>query len=112
MITVADEETATNADVLNGTRLVTVGLGSVKIECQASDNIAANHYTASLTLPSGEAPWLDVLVPGGSTAGLTGIIDDRTAMIGIFPITKEGHITLSFTETGDTEVFWRVTSMP
>jgi len=112
-ITVAGFEAATNADVLNGTRLVTVGLGSVKIEVQAADNVAANNYTASLTLPSGEAPWLDVLVPAGNAAaGVAGIIDDRTAMIGVYPITKEGHVTLSFTETGDTEIFWRVTSLP
>jgi len=112
VITVSGLEIATNADVLNGTRLVTVGLGSVKIEVQAADNIAANHYTTSLTLPSGEAPWLDLIVPGTATAGLTGIIDDRIALIAVFAITKEGHITLSFTEIGDTEVYWRVTSMP
>lgn len=111
-ITVAGFESATNADVLNGTRLVTMGLGSVKVEVQAADNIAANNFTCSLTLPSGEAPWLDVLVPGSATAGITGIIDDRLAMIGVYPITKEGHVTLSFVETGDTEVFWRVTSLP
>jgi len=111
-ITVTGFEAATNTDVLNGTRLVTVGLGSVKIEVQAGDNDATNNYTASLTLPSGEAPWLDVLIPGSATAGLSGVIDDRLAMIGVYPITKEGHVTLSFTETGDTEVFWRVTSFP
>jgi len=110
-ITVSGNESASNSDVLNGTRLVTVGLGSVKIEIQAADNVAANNYTVSLTLPSGEAPLLDVLVPGSSTAGLGGIIDDRLALIGVYPITKEGHVTLSFTETGDTEVYWRVTNI-
>lgn len=111
-ITITGFEAATNADVMNGTRLVTVGIGSIKVEVQAADNVAANHFTASLTLPSGEAPWLDILVPSGDLAGLAGIIDDRVAMQAVYPITKEGHVTLSFTEVGDTELFWRITSLP
>jgi len=110
IITVAGNEAASNADVLNGTRLVTIEVGKVTIEMQAADNVAANNYTASLTLPDGSAPLLDVLVPGGETAGLGGIIDSRLAYIATFVVRKSGHMTLSFTETGDTEVFWRVTS--
>jgi len=110
-ITVSGFEAATNTDVLNGTRLVTVGFGHVKIEMIAADNVAANHYTCSLTLPDGEAPLLDVLVPGGTTAGLAGVMDERLALIGVYPISKEGHVTLSFTEVGDTEVYWRVTNI-
>lgn len=110
-ITVSGFETATNTDVMNGTRLVTVGRGVIRIEVIAADNVAANNYVASLTLPDGDAPWLDVLVPGGVTAGLAGVMDDRLAMVGEYNITKEGHVTLSFTETGDTEVYWRVTNI-
>ncbi len=111
-ITVGGQETATNTDVLNGTRLVTVGVGKVVVECSASDYIAANHYTVSLTLPGGNAPWLDVPVPQGQlTAGTTGILDDRLLLLGSFMVTREGHVTLSFTEVGDTEVSWRVTSI-
>jgi len=112
MITVSGFEAASNADVLNGTRLVTVGVGSIKVEMIAADNVAANNYTCSLTLPDGKAPLLDVLVPGAETAGLAGVMDERLAMIGIYPITKDGHVTLSFVETGDTEVYWRLTSIP
>lgn len=110
-ITVSGFEAATNTDVLNGTRLVTVGVGKIKVEMIAADNVAANSYTASLTLPDGDAPLLDVLVPGGLTAGLAGVMDERLALIGIYDITKDGHVTLSFTETGDTEVYWRVTNI-
>lgn len=111
-ITVSGLEAATNTDVLNGTRLVTCGVGKIKVEVGASDNVAANSYTCSLTLPDGDAPWLDVLVPqGGATAGVAGVMDDRLAMVGVFDITKDGHVTLSFTETGDTEVYWRVTNL-
>lgn len=110
-IQVAGFEAATNTDVLNGTRLVTVGLGSIVVQAIAADNVAANNYTMSLTLPGGEAPLLDVLVPGGATAGLAGVMDDRVCYTGTFRIIKEGHVTLSFTETGDTEVYWTVTSL-
>lgn len=110
VITVAGFEAATNSDVLNGTRLVTCPPGRITVEMQAADNVAANNYTASLTLPDGSAPLLDVLVPGGATAGLAGILDSRLAYVATFINKKEGHVTLSFTETGDTEVFWRLTS--
>lgn len=110
-ITVAGFEAATNTDVLNSTRLLSVPVGRIKVEIIAADNVAANHYTVSLTLPDGDAPWLDVLVPGGTTAGLAGIMDDRLAMIGVYDVVKPGHVTLSVTETGDTEVFWRVTAL-
>lgn len=112
MITESGFEAATNADVLNGTRLVTVGIGAIKVEAIAADNVAANHFTMSLTLPGSDAPLLNVLVPGGATAGLAGVMDDRLAFIGTYPITKDGHVTLSFTEVGDTEVYWRVTAIP
>lgn len=109
-VTVTGFEAATNADVLNGTRLVTVLAGAVKIECQAADNVAANNFVASLTLPQGDAPWLAISVPAGRTAGLGGILDDDLALIGTFRVAA-GHVTLSFTETGDTEVTWRVTNL-
>lgn len=110
-ITVTGFEAATNSDLLNGTRLLTVGVGTVKIEVIAADNVAANHYTVSLTLPGGDAPWLDVLVPGGATAGLAGVLDDRLMMAGVYPVIKDGHMTMSVVETGDTELFWRVTNI-
>jgi len=110
IITVAGFEAASNADVLNGTRLVTIEVGRVTVEMIAGDNDATNHYTASLTLPDGSAPLLDVLVPGSATAGLSGVMDSRLAYVATFRVTKSGHMTLSFVETGDTEIFWRVTS--
>lgn len=110
VVTVTGFEAATNADVLNGTRLVTIETGRVTVEMQAADNVAANHYTVSLTLPDGSAPLLDMLVPGGATAGLAGILDSRLSYSATFRVTKAGHMTLSVTEVGDTEMFWRVTS--
>lgn len=110
VITVTGFEAASNTDVLADTRLVTIPIGRVTVEMQAADNVAANHFTASLTLPDGSAPLLDTLVPSGATAGLAGILDSRLAYAATFRVTESGHMTLSFTEVGDTEVFWRVTA--
>lgn len=110
IIIVTGFEAATNADVLQATRLQTVPEnGVLGIECQASDNIPANNYVASLELPDGTTPFTGMLVPGTATAGLTGILDSRLAFKATFPISQGGHCTLGFTETGDSEVFWRVT---
>lgn len=110
VITVTGFEAATASDVLQATRLQTVpSNGILLIEIQAADNVAANSYAASLQLPGGETPFTGMLVPGGATAGLAGNIDSRLAYRGSFPIRQGGHCVLDFTETGDTEVFWRVT---
>lgn len=112
MITVTGLEAATNADVLANTRLLSIPVGAVRVEVIAADNVAANNYTTSLTLPGGEAPWLNVLVPGGATAGLAGVMDERLSMSGLYPVVQAGHLTLSVVETGDTEMMWRVTTYP
>lgn len=109
-ITVTGFEAATNADVLQGTRLQTVpSNGVLLVEMQAADNVAANSYAAALQLPSGKTPFTGMLVPGGRTAGLAGNLDSDMAYRGSYRIAQGGHAVLDFTETGDTEVFWRVT---
>lgn len=109
-ITVTGFEAATAADVLQGTRLQTAPQnGLLLIEMQAADNVAANNYTAALQLPSGAVPFTGMGVPTGAATGLAGILDAREAYRGSFPVQQGGHTVLDFTETGDTEVFWRVT---
>jgi len=109
-IIVTGFETGTNADVLQGTRLQTVPAnGILMLEIQAADNVAANHYVSGLQLPSGATPFVGMLIPSGAATGLAGIIDAREAFRASFRITQGGHAVLDFTETGDSEVFWRVT---
>ncbi len=109
-IIVSGQETASNGDILQGTRLQTVPAGGVlTFEMQSADNVAANSYTASIQLPSGETPMNGVLVPGGLTAGLAGIIDERVNLTASFGVQQGGHTVFSCTETGDTEFDWRVT---
>lgn len=113
LIMVTDFSAASNADILQGTRLQTVPRnGILTFEIQAADNVAANNFVFSIQLPNGDTPCNAVLVPGGATAGLAGIIDDRLAMKLRFRISQGGHCVYSITETGDTECFSRITFTP
>lgn len=107
-------ETGSNADILNGTRLLTVPeSGVMTFEVQAADAVAANTYVFSIQLPDGDVPVIDVPAPGNAvTAGLAGVINDDDKFMASFPITKGGHPVFSCTETGDTEFAWRVTYTP
>lgn len=111
IIILSDIEIATNADILQGTRLQTVpSNGVLTFEMQAADGVAANAYTASVQLPNGDTPMNAVRVPcNGQTAGLAGVIDVRECLTVSFPIGQGGHCVFSCTETGDTEFTWRVT---
>lgn len=106
-------EAASNTDILQGTRLQTVPRGGfLTFEMQASDNIAANHYDASIQLPGGDTPLNAVQVPQGATAGVTGILNSLEDLKVTFPVAQGGHCVFSCTETGDTEFCWRVTYTP
>lgn len=110
MITITGREAATNTDVMANTRLLSVPVGQLKVEICANANDATNNFTCSLTLPDGSAPWLDIMVPGSNPA-LTGVLDDRQYLAGIFNILQEGHVTLSVTESGTALLDWRITSL-
>jgi len=113
MIMLAGFEAATNADILQGTRLQSApSNGTMSFELQAADNVAANNYVVTIALPGGDNPLTGVLVPAGAVAGLAGIIDEREALKLRFRIRQGGHVVFSVTETGDTEVTWRVTFRP
>lgn len=106
-------ESASNTDILQGTRLQTVpGPGILTFEIQAADAVAANSYSVSIQLPGGDTPMNGTPIPGGATAGLAGILDERNNLTASFPITQGGHCVFSCVEVGDTEMFWRVTYTP
>lgn len=109
-IIVAGLEAATNADILQGTRLQSMpGLGTLTFEIQASDSDATNFYTASVQMPGGDTPMNGVRIPCGNSTGLAGVIDERTDLQATFIIQQGGHCVFSVTETGDAEIAWRIT---
>lgn len=112
-IILSDVLIATNADILQGTRLQTVPAGGVLLfEIQAADNDATNNFTFSLQMPGGDTPVDAIRAPCGNTAGLAGVLDDRTAFIMSATVMQGGHAIFSCVETGDTELSYRVTYSP
>ena len=58
-------EGATNADILQGTRLQTVPQGGVlTFELQANNATASNFCAVSVQMPNGDTPLNSVRVPG------------------------------------------------
>ena len=111
-IILSSVETATNADILQGTRLQTVPAGGVlTFELQAFENTTANNMQVSVQMPNGDTPLNSVQVPGCNPA-LTGVIDERQNLTCSFPITQGGHCVFSATETGTSALAWRVTYTP
>lgn len=112
-IILAGLEAATNADILQGTRLQSIpSFGMLRFELQASDSDATNFYTATIQLPGGDTPLNAVRIPCGNSTGLAGVIDTRTSLVASFPITQGGHCVFTVTETGDAETVWRITFTP
>lgn len=111
-ITVTGSEAASNTDMLNGTRLQDLpGPGYLTFELQGSDNVAANHYVASIQMPSGDTPWNGILIGAGAVAGAGGVLNERDKTMATFGAIS-GHCVFSTVETGDAELFWRVTFTP
>lgn len=109
MPTISNVITATNTDLLQGTRLQVGSPGQrLIVECQSKVADGTNNFTVSLTMPGNKNPWENVLVPAG-TAATAGILDDRTKLLGTFFFEQSGHPVLSFAETGTTTATYRVT---
>lgn len=112
-IILSGQEAADNTDILQGTRLQTVPKGGyLTFELQASDNDATNNYVVSVKLPGGDTPMDETRIPCGNTAGLAGVIDERTNLTATFPVGQGGHCVFAADETGDAELSWRVTYTP
>jgi len=111
-IILSDIESATNADILQGTRLQTVPAGGVlTFELQSDQNDNSNNYAVSVQMPNGDTPLNNVKIPGTSPTDI-GIIDERQNLTMSFPISQGGHCVFSATETGSAHLAWRVTYTP
>lgn len=110
-IILSSVEAASNADILQGTRLQTVPAGGVlTFELQADQN-SSNNYTVSVQMPNGDTPLNNVRVPS-CNPGLSGVIDERQNLTVSFPIMQGGHCVFSCTESGAANLAWRVTYTP
>jgi len=106
----SDIESATNTDILQGTRLQTVpSNGVLSVEVSSDLGTAAANFTASLQLPDGQVPMTNVRVPA---SGVVGGLDDRDKLGVAFEIGQGGHPVFSVVETGTAVLTWRVMFTP
>lgn len=109
-IVLSSTEIATNADILQGTRLQTVPMGGyLTFELQSSVNDATNNFAVSVQMPNGDTPLNDVNVSAGVT---TGALNNNDKMQITLPVAQGGHTVFSCTETGTAQLTWRVTYTP
>ena len=112
VIVLSNVESASNTDILQGTRLQTVPAGGfLTFELQSSVNTGTNNMTVSIQMPNGDTPLNSVNAPA-TTSGESGIIDDRQKLMITLPIAQGGHTVLSCAETGAAVLAWRVTYSP
>ena len=111
-IILSSQEVATNADILQGTRLQTVPAGGIlTFELESDLNSPTSNYAVSIQMPNGDTPLNNVRIPATS-GGTSGIIDERQNLTVSFPITQGGHCVFSATESGSAILTWRVTYTP
>lgn len=108
-IVLSGQATASDTDLLNGTRLQTVPSGGVMLfEFESDLADATNNFTVSIQLPDGETPVESVLVPA-SSAGTAGVLNEREKLSLAYPIAQGGHVVVSFAETGAAVLTYRIT---
>ncbi len=115
MIYITGFEAATNADILNNTRLTSLPYGgALTIQAQGNLNNATNGYTITIQLPDGSVPVDAQRVSAGQEVegALGGQLDSRLLDQWTFPATIGGHFIISFTESGTAVVAWRVVLRP
>lgn len=115
MIYLTGFEAATNADVLDNTRLTSVPYGGqLTIQCLANLNNATNGYTITIQLPDGKVPVDAQRVSAGQEVegALGGQLDSRLLDQWTFPAAQGGHFTISFTESGTAVLTWRIVLRP
>jgi hypothetical protein len=114
LIILSDIASASDTDILQGTRLQTVPRGGfLTFELQSNENDATNYYTVAIQMPNGDTPLNTVRVPAGNDGNDTaGVIDDRKKLMVTLPVAQGGHAVFSCTETGTAVLAWRVTYTP
>jgi len=109
-IVLSSIETASNSDILQGTRLQTVPQGGyLTFEMQSNNNNPTDFITVSIQMPNGDTPLNGVRVPDGATDYALNN-NDKTQIT--LPVAQGGHTVFSCEETGSSILSWRVTYTP
>lgn len=104
--------TATNADILSGTRLNAIPYnGTLTLEVSADLNNATNNFTVTIQEPNGDVP-VDAQPVLGTNPALGGVLDNRTVTRFQFRAMQGGHFNIALTETGAAIATWRAVLSP
>lgn len=104
--------TATNADILNGTRLNAMPYnGVVTLDFLADLNDATNNFVVTVQEPSGDVP-IDTQPVPGANPSLGGVLDERQLLRITIPVQQGGHLNVALTETGAAICMWRAVLRP
>lgn len=116
MIYLSGVEAASNADLLNGSRLSSIPYSGAMLTflCMANLNNATNRFSLTIQLPDGSVPvdGQPVLAGQEVEGALGGQLDSRHLMQFSFKAPQGGHFTISFTETGTALVTWAAVLRP
>ncbi len=104
--------TASDTDLLSGTRLQTVPKGGIlTFQFLADLNDATNNYALEIQLPNGDVPISGQRVPGANPS-LGGVLDERQLFQMSAPVGQGGHCVVSLTETGAAICAYRIVYTP
>ena len=104
--------TATNADILNNTRLNSIPYnGMLTFDVQADLNNATNNYTVTIQEANGDVPIDAQPVPGGNPA-LGGVLDEFQLFRFTMRVAQGSHVNIALTETGAAIAYWRAVLRP
>lgn len=113
VIVLSDLLSASDSDILQGSRLQTVPQGGfLTFEFSAEECSATNNGKISVQMPNGDTPLNEVLIPANGYSVSDGVLNSNSKMQITLPVQQGGHAVVSYTETGTTVVAYRITYTP
>ncbi len=104
--------TATDADILAGTRLNSIPYnGVLTFDVLADLNNATNNYVLTIQEPDGEVP-VDAQAVPGANPSLGGVLDERQLFRFSMEVRQGGHVNIALTESGAAICYWRAVLSP
>ncbi len=94
--------TAANADILAApSRLAAIPRnGVLTIEASTTDSDATNFGRLTLTLPEGDIPFQDLIIPANGLSTADSVMDTDTQLVFTLEVMQGGHVILAYAEDG------------
>lgn len=107
-IVVSNIISATDLNILSGTRLATApGAGVLLVEFQAQKADATDSWAIDITLPGGDSPLKGMIAPA-TPEQVAGVIRDGQKFMAYYLINSGGSFSIGATLTGTNVLAYRV----